>query len=102
MLSKALATNKLQACVGSFVSAAHYYHQGLVDMRESRTLMLIATFFGAVGAILVQFIEIVLLSKLLPFVMIAAGRYALLSTQLLIGEFLESPVAILPINTFML
>ncbi|WP_297731494.1 MULTISPECIES: TSUP family transporter [Helicobacter] len=29
---QALATNKLQACVGSFVSAAHYYHQGLVDI----------------------------------------------------------------------
>ncbi len=79
---QALATNKLQACVGSFVSAAHYYHQGLVDMKESRTLMLIATFFGAMGAILVQFVEIALLSKILPFVMIAVGAYFLLSPNI--------------------
>ena len=79
---QALATNKLQACVGSFVSAAHYYHQGLVDIKESRILMLIATFFGAVGAVLVQFIEIELLSKLLPFVMIAVGAYFLLSPNI--------------------
>ncbi|WP_289181780.1 hypothetical protein [Helicobacter japonicus] len=37
--------------------------------------MLIATFFEAVGTILVQLIEIALLSKLLPFVMIAVGAY---------------------------
>lgn len=79
---QALATNKLQACVGSFVSAAHYYHQGLVDMKESRTLMLIATFFGVMGAILVQFVEISLLSKILPFVMIAVGGYFLLSPSI--------------------
>lgn len=79
---QALATNKLQACVGSFVSAAHYYHQGLVDMKESRILMLIATLFGAVGAILVQFMEISLLSKILPFVMIAVGAYFLLSPNI--------------------
>ncbi len=79
---QALATNKLQACVGSFVSAAHYYHQGLVDMKESRAVMIIALLFGASGAILVQFIEIALLSKILPFVMIAVGAYFLLSANI--------------------
>ncbi|MDE6958939.1 MULTISPECIES: hypothetical protein [Helicobacter] len=44
--------------------------------------MLIATFFEAVGTILVQLIEIALLSKLLPFVMIAVGAYFLLSPNI--------------------
>lgn len=88
---QALATNKLQACVGSFTSAVHYYHQGLVDMKESRAVMIVAMLFGALGAILVQFVEVALLSKILPFVMIAVGAYFLLSPNISEEDRAQNP-----------
>ncbi|WP_300448480.1 TSUP family transporter [Helicobacter mastomyrinus] len=78
----ALAVNKIQACVGSFTSAVHYYHQGLVDISQSRILMGIAMIFAALGAISVQYIELNLLSKILPFAMIIIGGYFLLSKHI--------------------
>ncbi|MCX2683710.1 TSUP family transporter [Campylobacter sp. MIT 21-1685] len=88
---QALATNKFQACIGSFTSAAHYYHQGLVDMTESRAVMIIATLFGALGAILVQFVEVALLSKILPFVMIIVGAYFLFSPKISEEDKMQKP-----------
>lgn len=79
---QALATNKLQACVGSFTSAAHYYHGGLVDFRQSRILIIIAVVFAGIGAFSVQFISLDLLAKALPFVMIGLGIYFLLSSKI--------------------
>ena len=78
----ALATNKLQACIGSFTSAAHYYHQGLVDPKQSWILLIIAALFGGMGTFSVQFIEVTLLSKILPFVIVAIGIYFLLSPHI--------------------
>lgn len=79
---QALATNKLQACVGSFTSAAHYYHSGLVDFGQSRVLIVIAVVFASLGAFSVQFIALDLLAKALPFVMIGLGIYFLLSPKI--------------------
>lgn len=78
----ALATNKLQACVGSFTGAAHYYAQGLVDMRTNAVCIGIAVVFASIGALSVQVVEVAILSKILPFVMIAIGAYFLLSRNI--------------------
>ncbi|TLD83289.1 hypothetical protein LS70_005975 [Helicobacter sp. MIT 11-5569] len=87
----ALATNKLQACVGSFTGAAHYYAQGLVDMRTNSLCIGIAVVFASFGAISVQFIESGILSKLLPFVMIAIGAYFLFSRNISDTDRAKSP-----------
>lgn len=76
---QALATNKLQACFGSFTGAAHYYKQGLVDMGRSRACILIAVVFSAVGTGVAQIISADMLGRILPFAMMLLGAYFLLS-----------------------
>lgn len=78
---QALATNKLQACVGSFTGAAHYYKNGLMDFQQSRIYIVIAIVFSSLGAALVQFVSLEILSKVLPFVMILVGIYFLFSSK---------------------
>ncbi|RDU65237.1 hypothetical protein CQA44_01435 [Helicobacter sp. MIT 14-3879] len=87
----ALATNKLQACVGSFTGAAHYYSQGLVDMRQTRVRIIISVIGASIGAISVQFVRVEILSKILPFVMIAIGLYFLLSPSISDKDRAKSP-----------
>lgn len=79
---QALATNKLQACFGSFTSAAHYYHEGLVDLRKSRICIFIAIIFSSIGAISVQFAPLDFLAKILPFAMICLGIYFLFAPNI--------------------
>lgn len=79
---QALATNKLQACIGSLTSAAHYYQSGLVDLKQSRALIVIAVVCASLGALAVQFVPLEFLAKALPFVMIGLGIYFLLSPKI--------------------
>lgn len=79
---QALATNKLQACFGSFTSAAHYYKGGLMDVRKNRACILIALVCSAFGTALAQIIPLDLLSKILPFVMICVALYFLFSRKM--------------------
>lgn len=46
---QALSTNKLQACVGSFTGAAHYYKSGLMDFQQSRAYIISQFYFQALG-----------------------------------------------------
>lgn len=46
---QALATNKLQACVGSFTGVAHYYKNGLMDFQQSRAYIISQFYFQALG-----------------------------------------------------
>lgn len=79
---QALATNKLQACVGSLTSATRYYQSGLVDLKQSRALIAISVVFASLGALSVQFVSLDFLAKALPFVMIGLGTYFLLSPNI--------------------
>lgn len=79
---QALATNKLQACFGSFTGALHYYKSGLVDLGQSRSYMLIAFVFSGIGTLAVQYISPDRLSVLLPFAMIGVGLYLLFAKNL--------------------
>lgn len=88
---QALATNKLQACVGSFTGAAHYYKGGLVDLGQSRICIAIAVIFSGLGAFAVQFVSLEILSKILPFVMILVGMYFLFSPKLSDKDRAKSP-----------
>ncbi|MDE5603517.1 MAG: TSUP family transporter [Helicobacter sp.] len=87
----ALATNKLQAAIGSFTGATHYYSQGLVDLKSSRSCIIIAMLCSSLGAISVQFIKMEILSKILPFVMIAIGTYFLFSHKISDIDRAKSP-----------
>jgi len=78
----ALATNKLQACVGSFTGAFTYHSQGLMDIKSSRLCIIIALICASVGAISVQFVKAELLAKILPFVMMGIGVYFLFSRKI--------------------
>ncbi len=91
----ALATNKLQACIGSFTGAAHYYSQGLVDIKSSRLCIIIAMLFASTGAISVQFVKVEILSKILPFVMITIGAYFLFSRKISDTDRAKSPNKVL-------
>lgn len=79
---QALATNKLQACVGSFTGVAHYYKSGLMDFQQSRAYIIIAILFSSIGTALVQVVSLEFLSKILPFVMIFVGMYFLFSPKI--------------------
>lgn len=98
----ALAVNKLQACVGSFTSAAHYYKQGLVDMRQGRILMIIGVTFSALGTATVQYIELSLLSKILPFAMMIVCAYFLFSKNISDEDKAENPNKIILYITMVL
>lgn len=95
----ALATNKLQACVGSFTGAAHYYAQGMVDMRLNALCIAIAVVFASMGALSVQVVESAILSKILPFVMIAIGAYFLFSSKISDDDRAKSPHKLLLYGT---
>lgn len=83
--------NPLQACVGSFTGAAHYYKGGLVDLGQSRICIAIAVIFSGLGAFAVQFVSLEILSKILPFVMILVGMYFLFSPKLSDKDRAKSP-----------
>ncbi|WP_066389573.1 TSUP family transporter [Helicobacter himalayensis] len=76
----ALATNKLQACVGSFTGAYTYYSQSNITLNH--LCIILALIFASAGAISVQFVKAELLAKILPFVMIAIGLYFLFSRKI--------------------
>lgn len=87
----ALATNKIQAFVGSFTSAVSYYNKGLVDFKSGWILMLIAMICAGLGALSVQFVDINLLKKIIPFLLIGVGIYFLFSPKVSDQDIAKSP-----------
>ncbi|MBI9019260.1 MAG: TSUP family transporter [Phycisphaerae bacterium] len=75
----ALATNKLQACFGSFTAAANYTHKDLVQ--PSKVIDgIIWTAIGAMtGAIIIQWIPADILNYIIPIMLVAIFIYMLLS-----------------------
>ncbi|MCL6269393.1 TSUP family transporter [Sansalvadorimonas sp. 2012CJ34-2] len=77
-----LATNKLQACGGSFSASLYFVRAGAVNLREM-WFPIVCTFLGsAAGAILVQQIHAEVLTALIPFLLIGIAVYFLLSKRL--------------------
>lgn len=77
----ALATNKLQACFGSFSSASYFWRQGMVSIR---TLLpaIVLTFMGSVaGTLCVQLIDPSHLAVMLPFLLVGFALYFLFSPR---------------------
>lgn len=78
----ALATNKLQACFGSFSASLTMIKKGLVDPKVMKLALVMAFIGSAVGTIFVQLSPPDFLRKLLPFVIGAVGLYTLFSPNL--------------------
>lgn len=75
----ALGTNKLQACFGSFSATLYYARRGMLNFR---ILPLIIVFCAsAAGSLCVQLLGNALLSKFIPFLLIAFGLYFLFSPK---------------------
>lgn len=77
-----LATNKLQACAGSFSASVTMIKKGLVHPKMMKIALLFAFVGSGVGTILVQLSPPEFLQKALPFVIGTVGVYTLFSPNL--------------------
>lgn len=77
-----LATNKLQACAGSFSASVTMIKKGLIHPKMMKIALLFAFVGSGVGTILVQLSPPEFLQKALPFVIGAVGIYTLFSPNL--------------------
>ena len=77
--ANALATNKLQSIFGTASSSFHFLRQDRIDARKS-WLVIACTFVGAaLGATVVQLTNPSFLSRVVPWLLIAAAFYILFS-----------------------
>lgn len=78
----ALATNKLQACGGSFSASFYFIRHGLVKISQMK-LALVCAFVGAgIGTVLVQLIDTSNLGVILPFLILLIAVYFLFSPKI--------------------
>ena len=77
-----LATNKLQACAGSFSASVTMIKKGLIHPKMMKTALIAAFMASGMGAVLVQLSPPDFLQKALPFVIGAVGVYTLFSPNL--------------------
>lgn len=76
--AQALATNKLQACGGSFSASLYFIRRKVVNL-SCQKINILMTFIGSTaGALLVQHLQADVLRQILPLLVIAIGLYFLL------------------------
>lgn len=85
----ALATNKLQACAGSFSASLTMVKKGFIHPKMMKTALVFAFVGSSVGTILVQFAKPDFLQKALPLVIAVVGIYTLFSPNL--GKLQTTP-----------
>ena len=85
----ALATNKFQACAGSFSASLTMIKKGLVHPKMMKTALIMAFIGSAIGTVLVQLSPPDFLQKVLPFLIGAVGLYTLFSPNL--GKLQTTP-----------
>jgi uncharacterized membrane protein YfcA len=76
---QAIATNKLQACFGSFTATRYFIKQNLVSPRKQQWGILAASIGAILGAIAIQLFDSQLLVTLLPFALILIAVYLVLA-----------------------
>lgn len=72
---QAIATNKLQACFGSFSASRFYVRAGLVSPKSMRWAIFIAAISAAAGAFAIQWVATDTLLVVMPFVFIAVALF---------------------------
>lgn len=78
----ALATNKLQACAGSFSASLTMIKNGLIHPKSMTSALMMAFIGATIGAVLVQLSPPEFLQKILPIVIGLVGLYTLFSSNL--------------------
>lgn len=77
-----LATNKLQACGGSFSASYYFVRKGIIRLGEIK-LAIACAFTGSIlGTVAVQRIDATILESVLPFLILAIGAYFLFSKKI--------------------
>ena len=77
-----LATNKLQACGGSFFASFYFIRKGVVKLDEIKLPFACAFLGSIVGTIAVQQIDASILNSVLPFLILAIAAYFLFSKKI--------------------
>ncbi|WP_281645978.1 TSUP family transporter [Parendozoicomonas sp. Alg238-R29] len=81
-----LATNKLQACGGSFSASFYFVRAGVVNLKEMR-FPILCTFIGsAVGTLLVQRIDSDILVSMVPVMLVTIAGYFMFAKNLAGGK----------------
>ncbi|MFT6925285.1 MAG: putative membrane protein YfcA [Psychromonas sp.] len=76
-----LATNKLQACGGSFFASYYYIRTGMVKIKDMKLPIMCAFIGGALGSLSVQHINADQLQSILPFLVLGIGAYFLFAKK---------------------
>lgn len=77
-----LATNKLQACGGSFFASWYFVRKGIVKLDEIKLPFACAFLGSIIGTIVVQKMDATILASMLPFLILAIGGYFLFSKNI--------------------
>lgn len=77
-----LATNKLQACGGSFFASYYFVRQGIIKLSEIKLAIGCAFIGGILGTLAVQQMDPSLLESILPFLILIIGGYFLFSKKI--------------------
>lgn len=78
----AFGTNKLQGVVGELVAARQFVKHKHLDLKQIKTGLLFVFIGASAGAILIQFIHPLILSKLIPFLLLIVLVYMVFSPKL--------------------
>lgn len=78
----ALGTNKLQGTFGAFIAALHFWRAGEIKLHEIKWAALMALVGGALGGLMVSYIEPAFLQKAIPVVLVVVALYVLLSPRI--------------------
>ena len=86
---QAIATNKLQACFGSFTATRFFIKQKLVSPKKQVWGILAAAIGAAIGAMAIQLFDSQILITLLPFALILIAVYLVIAKNF--GESSDEP-----------
>lgn len=76
---QSIATNKLQACFGSFTATRFFVKQQLVSPQKQKWAIIAAAFGAILGSIAIQLFDSKILVSALPFALIVIAIYLLIT-----------------------
>ena len=79
---QALATNKLQSVFGTAVATRNYARAGLVKWRDHKLAMALVFIGASAGVLLVQTVDAVVLSLIIPLLLVSVAVYVLVSPRM--------------------
>lgn len=77
----ALATNKVQSSLGTLSSVWNFFRRGHLDIKTLRLSVALAVAGSVIGTLVVQSLDTALLTRLIPFLLLAIAMFFLLSPK---------------------